>query len=250
MFFSLLWWIPFLVTGESLWDTGFQGYLTPGTTVQQGDILIVSVDTSFSLSHVATQQDAKTIMFEYSGGEFSDLFSFIPNVKTGVDNSIKGNEGYSLKTDMVVSVVSVENGYAYIKGSREVAIDGKSESITISGYINIKDIDRQRRIPFSQVADSRLVFQTFLYPSQYVLNEEDIEEIMEEIASGEPVTGEEAITESVTPDTEGGSASESVLSGEEPESEETMRRELSLTKEKKMELFLIYINRMIDLLFK
>ena len=254
LFFILFLGISFLIAGESLWDSDFQGYLTIETMVQEGDILNVIIDTSFSLSHIAAQKDSKTITFEYTGGEFGNLFSFLPDMKTGVDNNIKGNEEYSLKADMVARIVTLEDDYGYIEGSREISIDGKRESITISGYINTKDIDQQRRIPFSKIAQSRLVFQTFLYPSEFILNEDDIEDIIGEIArEGEEMASEEVpLGEDITEETSAAGEEEPIIESTPPE--ETgrvtpLKRGTTLTKEKKMELFLIYLNRMIDLLF-
>lgn len=233
--------IPFILPGESLWDPDFNGYISSQTHINEGDILIVLIDTAFSLSHVSTQKDSKTITFEYTGGEYGNLFSFLPNIKTGLDNNVKGGESYSLQSEMVVRVVTLEDGgRGYIEGSREITIDSKKESITLAGYINTKDIDQHRQIPFSKIADSRLVFQTFLYPREFVLTEEDIEEIIEELVSDEPVIPGEVTAEgeetTVEPVTEGVPA-------------DGVKRQTRLSKEKKIELFLKYVNRMIDLLF-
>lgn len=235
--------IPLLLLGESLWDPDFKGYISSQTQVAPGDVLIVLIDTSFSLSHVSTQKDSKTITFEYTGGEYGNLFSFLPNITTGVDNNVKGDEKYSLKSEIVVRIVSLEdNEQGYIEGSREITIDSKKESITLTGYINTNDIDQHRQILFSKIADARLVFQTFLYPQEYILTEEDIEEIVEELAlEAEGMVPEEvpALEEEVTEEP-----------GVEEAPAERVIRQTQLSKEKKMELFLKYVNRMIDLLFQ
>ncbi|MBN2536005.1 MAG: flagellar basal body L-ring protein FlgH [Spirochaetales bacterium] len=225
-----------------MWNPDFKGYISSQTKVAQGDVLIVLIDTSFSLSYVSTQKDSKTITFEYTGGEYGNLFSFLPDIKTGVDNNLKGDEKYSLQSEMVVRIASLENNEnVYIEGSREITIDSKKESITLSGYINIKDINQHRQIPFSKIADSRLVFQTFLYPQEYVLTEADLEEIMQDL----------------TLETEGVTAEETPLAEETTEapvveaaSSESAVKQIRISKEKKMELFLKYVNRMIDLLFQ
>jgi len=236
---------PFL-KAESLWDSDFNGYLSSQKNLAPGDIIVVVIDSSFSFSHVSTQNDSKTITFEYSGGEYANLFSFLPQMKTGVDNNGKSGEEYSFKTNLVARVVSVEgNSYGSIEGSREVSVDSKKESITLTGYIDAKDIDQQRQIPFSKIADSRLSFQTFLYPSDMVLTENDIEEIIDQIiaanenrtAEGLPVSGgDETVTEGTSGTESGGVMSEPA-------------KQAMLSKEKKMELFLKYVNRMIDVLF-
>jgi hypothetical protein len=246
----------FLSAGESLWDPDFNGYISPRMQIAPGDVLVVLIDTSLSLSHVSTQKDSKTITFEYSGGEYGDLFSFLPDVTTGIDNTIRGDESYSFTSEMVVRVVSLENNeLGYIEGSREIAIDSKRESITLTGYINVKDIDQHRQVPFSKIVDSRLIFQTFLYPRDYILTEEDIVEIMEEITgeTGEvTMAAEEPLSEDTAAVEEPGPGETEVTGEPATTGEETREviRQTRLSKEKKMELFLRYVNRMIDLLFQ
>ncbi|MBN2441678.1 MAG: flagellar basal body L-ring protein FlgH [Spirochaetales bacterium] len=246
--------VSYPITCESLWDNDFQGYIIPETRLNQGDILVVIIDTSFSLSHIATQKDSKTITFEYTGGEYSNLFSFLPDINTGVDNSVKGDEKYLLKSDMVARIVSLDNNVASIEGSREIVIDGKKESITLSGYINAKDIDQQKRIPFSKIADARLMFQTFLSPTEYILKEEDIEDIITEIMTSDgTLVPEEGITTETAPVTPAEPVIESPVTGEQPLTEPpapVTKTTPSLTQEKKKALFLMYLNRMIDILFK
>jgi hypothetical protein len=249
----LLWLLlsfSFTIMGESLWDTDFHGYLSGEKRLQEGDIVIVEIDTSLSLSFVSSSKDEKNITFQFSGGEYENLFSFLPAAQTGKETSLRGNENYSFTSTIVTRIIRVEDQrHVYIEGGRSVSFDGKDETLTLSGYIDIRDLDGERKIPFSKIADSRLVFQSFMLPGTDILTASDIEELVSVIEETGLTTTAEAVEVtdegSVTGDTE-------TISGEmvSPSGMQTGIRKVTLTDEKKKELFLRYINRLIDLIFQ
>lgn len=212
---------------DSLWDDTFPGYISGTSALQVGDIVVVEIDAGFKLQFTSSSKDSKSITLEFSGGEFGDLFSFLPRANASGNRSIQGREEYTLTTELVTRVDRLdENGKAYIVGTRTIQFEGKGDSIRLEGWVDPDDLDQQRKISFSKVADVRLVFRSFLEPQVNYLKDEDIERILREEAAP-PVEGEEGVP---APTTEQG--------------------KLGLTEKRKRELVILYINRIIDIIFR
>ena len=215
------------VFADSLWTPGFEGYLSTKTAVQEGDIVLVRIDTSTSLSFDASVSDAKNITFEFSGGEFGNLFSFLPATRTGGNQSARGKQEYTLQTEVAARITEIDGtGKARVEGTRSFSLENKEELVSITGWIDPGILGPDRIVSFSQLADARLQYRTLLEPAGAILTAADIEEVIETIQT-QPAAGAPAAQSFV---------------------EE--RRSYQLTQEKKIELFLSYINRMVDLLFQ
>ena len=120
--------------GESLWSPDFKGYLSGSKGLAVGDSLVVQIDASSSLSFSSSSNDSKNLTLEFTGGESGNLFSFLPQVRTGGTQTTTGKDTLSLKTQIPVVVTAVNpDGTAQVQGSRTVAVQGKNESITVSG---------------------------------------------------------------------------------------------------------------------
>ncbi len=229
-----------IANGESLWSPEFGGYVSDGTTVGVGDVVTVEIDSNFVFSYGASSKDSKGISLEYSGGEFGDLLSFLPAVKTGSDRSAKGEDTYNLSTEIVARVVELDaNGGARIEGSKTLSFEGKQESMTLSGWVAQQDLGRDRRVSFSKIADSRIVFRGLLQQSEDILAAEDIEEVIPAVAAetGLPPAGLET---AAGPGIEVQPASQAL----------PQQKTYRLSDAKKRELFLRYVNRLIDLIFR
>jgi flagellar L-ring protein precursor FlgH len=232
--------------GDSLWSPDFNGYLIGEDRIAVGDIVGVTIDSDLSLSFRASSKDSKNLTLEFSGGDFGNLLSFLPTVSSQGNLSAQGAEQYSLKTVMVARVTEIDpTGLAFVQGSRSVGLQGKEETISVSGWISPEDLGTDRVVPFSKIADARIVFQSLLEPGQDTLLPEDIEQIIEEILVDTGV----AVPGAVAPGAAapGAVAPEAVAAA--PVETET-RVSYRLTDEKRLELFLSLVNRLIDLLFQ
>ncbi len=210
---------------ESLWDDTFPGYIAGSSALAVGDIVMVEIDANMQLQFNSSSKDSKTVTLEFSGGEYGDLFSFLPRALARGDRAVQGGESYSLKTDLVTRITQIDaNGNAFIQGTRTIQFEGKGDSITLSGWVSPKDLDEQRKISYTKVADVRLAFRSFLQPQGTVLTDQDIQRI---IAEG-----------TAPPAGTGGTAA--------PGQAGT----LGLTDAKKRELVLEYINRIVDIIFR
>jgi hypothetical protein len=227
------------ILADSLWTPGFEGYLSTKTAVQEGDIVLVQIDTSTSLSFDASASDAKNITFEFSGGEFGNLFSFLPATRTGGNQTAKGKQEYTLQTEVAARITEIDGtGKARVEGIRSFGVENKEELVSLSGWIDPVILGSDRVVLFSQLADARLQFRTLLEPAGATLTVADIEEVIEIIQTQPAAAPSEA-------DAGQPPAGAPVV---QPLVEE--RRSYRLTQEKKIELFLSYINRMVDLLFQ
>jgi flagellar basal body L-ring protein FlgH len=240
---------------DTLWSTGFNGYLSDGTAVRVGDVVTVEIDSELVLSYSASSKDSKGLTLEFTGGEFGDLLSFLPAVKSAGDRTVKGEEKHEISADIVARVVELDAaGTIFIQGSKTLSFEGKQESLLLSGWVDPRDLGRDRRIAFSKIADSKIVFRSFLEPSEDILTEEDIEEVEarpEEVPPTETVTPADA----ETPGEETAAVEVIAGSGEgeiaQPASKALpQQKTYRLSAEKKKELFLRYVNRLIDLIFR
>jgi len=224
------------VKSESLWSPAFKGYILDSPKIQVGDTVVVKINSDFTLSLNASSTDSKGFTFEYSGGEFGNILSFLPKVSTNGTRSMKGSEQLALKSNLVARAVRIDpSGQVYIEGNQIFSFEGKEESLSLSGYLDPRDLNKDREVPFSKIAESRIVFRSVLQPAAAVLGANDIVSIA-------PVTLPEGGPASLLP-------SSGLPSAGSAEKAPSGNASYSLTPEKKKELFIRYINQLIDLLF-
>ena len=114
-------------------------------------------------------------------------------------------------------------GRGMVRGTRSVTLEGKEESITVSGWASPKDLDQGGGISFSRLGEGKLVFRTFLSPSRDTLTAQDIQQIVSpQKQAAAPAASAPATAPSAT---------------------------LALTEARKKELLLVYLNRLVDVLF-
>jgi hypothetical protein len=225
------------VLAESLWSSDFKGYLSGARGFVKGDAVVVQIDASSTLSFSATTNDSKSLTMEFSGGDAGGLFSFLPQGKTTDALSAKGAETYTLSAEVAAVVADVDaTGRGMIQGSRSVSIDGKTETVTISGWVSPKDVGPQGKIPFSRLADARLVYKTLLIPSEPILTDKDIQQIL---AQQMPAAGSTGAPTTAPADAAAGTTYTPAAPAQS----------MALSDAKKKELLLIYLNKLIDILF-
>jgi len=223
---------------DTLWSPGFEGYLTGRAAVQVGDIVYVQVDGSSRLSFQASRSDARNLTLEFSGGDFGNLFSFLPNARSGGEQNLRGRQDYTLSSRFAARVVQVDGtGKARIQGSRSVSLEGGQESLTLTGWLDPADLGGGRVIRFSQLADSRLSFRTLIQPAVPTLTTRDIQAAVAALA--QPAAPPAGAPAAAAP----GAAPAQAPAAQPP------RPTYQLTDAKKIELFLRYVNQLIDLLF-
>jgi hypothetical protein len=154
--------------------------------------------------------------------------------------SSSGRQQYTLESSFAARVAQVdETGKARIEGARSVTLQGKQESLALSGWLDPADLVSGREVRFSQLADARLSFRTLLEPAAPVLTNRDIQQIVAALSA---------------PQTAGAAAAPPPAAGAAPTptAPATAPRaaEYTLTDARKVELFLRYVNRLIDFLFR
>jgi flagellar basal body L-ring protein FlgH len=248
-------WLLLLAVGalagaESLWSPGFKGYLSGGRGLAVGDVVVIQIDASSSLSFTSSSNDAKNLTLEFSGGDSGNLFSFLPQVRTTGSRSAAGRDVLSLKTQIPAIVTTVNpDGTVQVQGSRNVVVEGKDESVTVSGTVSPTLIDQKGSVAFSRLANARLVYRTFLTSSQDVLSAADIRQVLAPApapaapaapggAAPAPAPGAAAAAPGTAP---GQAAAQPAQPAPAPG--------LTLTDAKKRQLLLQYLNRLIDVVF-
>jgi flagellar basal body L-ring protein FlgH len=231
---------------DTLWTPAFDGYLTSKSALVPGDIVYVQIDGATSLTFQAASSDAKSLTLEFSGGEFGSLFSFLPQARTGGELSTRGRQQYSLQSRFAARVTQVDQaGKARIQGARSVTLGGKLESVALSGWLDPADLRAGREVRFTQLADSRLSFRTMLEPATPTLSSRDIERIVTALAA--PAPGGQGAAGAAPGQGAAPQAGAQGAAGMQPAA---ARTEYTLTEASKEELFLRYINRLIDIIFQ
>jgi hypothetical protein len=239
---------------ESLTSPDFKGYLS-GKGMAKGDSVFVQIDTTSKLAFTAASSDERMFTLEFSGGITGNLFSFIPPGRTAGDRSLKGAQELSVEGRVPATVEEVDAaGRARVRGSRTIEIEGRKESIEISGWIDPRDIKGDRTVSFSALADARLVYTTFLSSARDVLTAADIEEVLpalpqtpEGAALIQPAAPVAAAT--ATAAGTAAAAGTTAAAGTAGTTQPAPTATVALTDRKKLELLLVYLNRLVDLVF-
>ena len=256
---------------ESLWVPSFKGYLSDSTSVEVGDIILVNVDSQTTLTYLSSRVDSEQVVVELSGGDGIDLLSFLPTGSASGNQSLRGREEISLEVSLAARALDVDDaGMLFVRGGRTLEVQGKVEEIILSGWLDPEDLDDQRSIPLSGLLDGRLIYRTFLTTGDPVISPEDLRTVFPETAPQlqpepdaeeitpvvEPAAADEVtdtaaideVTETTAPVTteapgEGGTTPTTTATT--PQTPTTV-----LSEDKKRELLLIYINRLLDLIFQ
>ena len=221
---------------QSLWVPTFDGFISGSSAIGVGETLIVVLDTKTSLSYKASYIDSKQIQIELSGGDAGNLFDFLPSGNTSSNDSISGGSEINLASAIAVRVLRVdESGSLFISGTRSISMGGAAETITVSGGVDPNLVEDGNRVAASAVSDLRLVYSGPLDSSNSVLSSFDLVRTTRSTAVG---TTTDATTET-TPD----ATAEVASTGDSIES-------TTLSDRKRDELLVLYLNRLIDLIFK
>jgi flagellar L-ring protein precursor FlgH len=224
--------------GESLWSPGFKGYLSGSKGLAVGDALVVRIDATSSLSFSSSSNDSKSLTLEFAGGASGNLFSFLPQVRTGGTRSTSGKDNLNLKAEIPVVVIALNpDGTVAVQGSRSISVAGKSESITVSGALSPSLLDQKGLVDFSKLANARLVYTTFLDSARDVLSQADLQQML---ASAPAATGQAASGAPAAPVTAAGTTAAAAPSA---------APQLAITDARKKELLLLYLNRLLDVIF-
>jgi len=242
--------------GESLWSPDFKGYLSGGRGFAVGDTIVVQIDASSSLSFSASSNDTKNLTLEFTGGQSGNLFSFLPQVRTGGEQSTTGKDSLSLKTQVPVVVTAVNpDGSAQVQGSRTVSVQGKNESVTVSGSVSPGLLDQKGSINFSKLGNSRLVYTTFLASAKDVLTQADLQTLLTPApAPGAPAAAAGTATAAAPAGTP--AAAQPGAAAPAPQGAQAgagaaqgPQQSLVISDARKKELLLLYLNRLIDVVF-
>ncbi|MBN2737551.1 MAG: flagellar basal body L-ring protein FlgH [Spirochaetales bacterium] len=246
-FTVFLFFMSFPVICDSLWDDAFDGYLSQSYPYKAGETLLVIIDSDYKFSLSSSSKDNKLLNLEFKGGGYGDLFSFLPAVKSSGSGTMGHEEEITLSTFLPVEILSIdENKVAQIRGQRSLSVDGREEAVSLSGFVFLKDVDKDRSVTIERVGNARLNFSSLLMPALQTISDADLQEVAFEVLG----------TPEMEDETAGVAAAEPALI-ENPDERAPVdaqataspKPEFQLDEDRKKELFLIYVNRLVDVLF-
>ena len=230
--------------GESLWSPDFRGYLSGSRGLAVGQSLLVQIDDSTSLSFSASSNDSKNLTLEFTGGESGNLFSFLPQVRTGGTLTTTGKDSLSLKAQIPVVVTAVNpDGSAAVQGSRTVAVQGKNESITINGIV--PPGQPAGPITFSHLANARLTYTTFLASAANVLSPADLQQVAPPASAAAPA----AVPAAAAAAAPGAAPTPAPAAAAATPTAPAAQPGLTISDARKRQLLLLYLNRLLDVIF-
>lgn len=244
------------ISAESVVPPGFSGHILSSGSIGQGEILLVEITQDLTFSITTARSSSNYVSFELNGGEGSDLLSFLPQGQTNRSRTIKAEEDVRLDTLLPVSIISVdENGIAEIFGERIMDADGGRQSISLAGSVQLSGITKGEILPVTNVLNARLSFTSIAAPAGQRLTGDDFPQVMEQeplpdsgtpqiegaVDAPSPAAGSETpdITQPAVPGEQGALQPEGIL----PASQ------YRLDEERRRELFILYMNEFMRLLF-
>lgn len=227
----------FPVMGESLWEPGFSGYLSPEGSLEVGDVLLVEISPRTELTLQSTHIDSEDARLSFTGGEGQGLFDFLPKGASSSERELEEEDSYELQTRMAVRITETgAEGLVSVRGERSIEINGLRERILLSGKLSPSAVRSGRPVPFDRLVDAELSYSGVGYGMRPPLSEEDLEEIAEAAE-----TALQEADEQPGQDEQTGRPAQAGTEDGEPE--------YRLSQEKRKELLVEYINRFIDVLF-
>jgi len=140
--------------------------------LQIGDIIQITVEESLANDSFNEKYNNKDSTSGLGGGIFANLGNTQEKINSvtglgfnaGTNNSFKGSSGSSSSEDFTTTISAVieqtyQNGNYFIKGSKEMLINGEKQTIIISGIIRPYDIDPSNTIYSSQLANLKISYE-------------------------------------------------------------------------------------------
>lgn len=139
--------------------------------LQIGDIIQINISESLSADSNNKRELTSTRSSDLGGGALASTGSLATKVNSALDigfstNSSSSDKG-AVKTqfdeefETVISAIieeTYQNGNYFIKGSKELLIDGQKQEIIISGVIRPYDITSDNSVSSSQMANLKVLY--------------------------------------------------------------------------------------------
>lgn len=175
-----VWTVLVLIAGglwaqDSLWEPGSQGFYTGKIRMKEGDLLRVNLDTEASLSFTSSKNSDKLVTFEFTKApQGGSPLEFLPGLKTGDNLKLQNKNELKSKNNYIMVQVKKVNadGTVVVEGSRSVRFPSGTDTITLSGLIDPRDV-KNREVKLAQIANLQLFFSTAAESGTNVLSPAD-----------------------------------------------------------------------------
>ncbi len=232
---------------QSLWQPSFNGYIAGNSAVAVNDTIFVTIDTSTKLSYTASSVSDHSMTLELGGGG-ADVLSFLPPATASSTTNLKGGEELALSTTLATRVESVEpNGLLDIEGSRTTAVNGKQETLSLTGVVDPRLLHDNRTVSFTQVVDAKLSYTSFIEPEAQVLTSADLVAALRQLAAQPAAPAAPPVAPAAAPAASQGTPAAQPGPAANPTAQQP---EYTLSDAKKKALLLQYLNQLLDLLFQ
>jgi flagellar L-ring protein precursor FlgH len=162
----------------SLFTTSGSSLFADKKDLQTGDIIQVEISESVNSNTKNSRKLSKSTNVGFNGPEitskgtsgftnnaknFANKFLSL-GIKGGSKNSFDGKSESKVSEKFITVISAVieeayQNGNYYIKGTKEMLLDGQKQVIVVSGVIRPYDLTPDNRIKSSQIANLKLLYQ-------------------------------------------------------------------------------------------
>ena len=162
----------------SLFTTSGSSLFADKKDLQTGDIIQVEISESVDVNTKNSRKLSKNTNVNFQGPEvtsksgggfvggvkdFANKFLTF-GVKGGSKNSFDGKSESKVSEKFITIISAVieeayQNGNYYVKGTKEMLLDGQKQMIIVSGVIRPYDLTPDNRIKSSQMANLKLLYK-------------------------------------------------------------------------------------------
>ena len=162
----------------SLFTTSGASLFADKKDLQTGDIIQVEISESIDSNTKNSRKLSKNTNINYQGPEVTSkndggvigsvkklankFLTF--GIKGGSKNSFDGKSESKVSEKFITIISAVieeayQNGNYYIKGTKEMLLDGQKQIVVVSGVIRPYDLTPDNRIQSSQIANLKLLYK-------------------------------------------------------------------------------------------
>jgi hypothetical protein len=198
---------------ESLWDDSGKNIYSNKVSYKNGDSVKIIIDEQQKIKYKSSTDSRKADSVSINGGEYSALFNFLPNGTSTETKNGNDEDEFHLNGTIVASITSVNDNTVTLVGRKTLSLNNKTSLMEMSGTANMSSI-KSGTIVSSDIQNLSLRVSTLLFNENDIINGDDIVERLR------------------NPDATDDDSTETVISDE-----------------KRKEMFLRYVNKLLNVVY-